>query len=329
MFKKLLASTAVVALMAGGALAQGTPTEPLQDTQTQERMQAPQTEGQSLEGNLETNLETQAFEAPEAQLGETSLRATDLLASELIGETVYTSTADDAEAVATIDDVVMHENGMIRGVVLTAGGFFGIGGSNYFVPMDHIEVTQNPEGGFWLITDLQPDALDNIETFAKERPGDDAGWQDLSQDSGQGQLQTSDSQAYTPERPAGAESAETPMQAQPAQPDASAQADAVLADDLIGSDIVGVDDESIGSVSDLVLDHEGKFEAMIVDVGGFLGIGSKSVAVAYDEMNIRQDEQGNLVVYTQLTRERLEQAAEFDEEIYRQSPDVIVVDPNL
>ena len=28
MFKKLLASTAIVALMAGGALAQGTPTEP-------------------------------------------------------------------------------------------------------------------------------------------------------------------------------------------------------------------------------------------------------------------------------------------------------------
>ena len=288
----------------------------------------------------QTGAETDAYGAADAQLGETTLRPTDLLASDLTGQTVYTSTAEDAESVATVDDIVIHSDGSIRGVVLTSGGFFGIGGSNYFVPIDHIVVAVNPQGGFWLVTDLQPEHIDNMQAFSMDRPEDTANWQGMARrdDRMGGTAAYQDRPAAG--APAGTQAQQGQLQQQPAdpsvtaqgqptQPDASAQADAVLADDLIGSDIVGMEDETIGSVSDLVLDHEGKFEAMIVDVGGFLGIGTKSVAVAYDEMNIRQDEQGNLVVYTQLTRERLEQAAEFDEEIYRQSPDVIMVDPNL
>jgi hypothetical protein len=46
-----------------------------------------------------------------------------------------------------------------------------------------------------------------------------------------------------------------------------------------GTDVVGPDSAQIGSVNDLLFDRNGKILAFIVGVGGFLGIGEKSVAI--------------------------------------------------
>jgi sporulation protein YlmC with PRC-barrel domain len=46
-----------------------------------------------------------------------------------------------------------------------------------------------------------------------------------------------------------------------------------------GTDVVGSDDKKIGDVSDILFDKDKKILAYIVGVGGFLGIGSKDVAV--------------------------------------------------
>jgi sporulation protein YlmC with PRC-barrel domain len=49
--------------------------------------------------------------------------------------------------------------------------------------------------------------------------------------------------------------------------------------DIQGKDVYGIEGEKIGSVSDVLIGHSGGVNAVVVDVGGFLGIGSKSVAV--------------------------------------------------
>src|SRR5215470_16566228 len=46
-----------------------------------------------------------------------------------------------------------------------------------------------------------------------------------------------------------------------------------------GSDVIGPDNASIGSVSDLLFDRTGKIIGVVVGVGGFLGIGAKNVAI--------------------------------------------------
>lgn len=46
-----------------------------------------------------------------------------------------------------------------------------------------------------------------------------------------------------------------------------------------GTDVLGPDNAHIGDVNDLLFDKNGKIIAMIVGVGGFLGIGEKSVAI--------------------------------------------------
>ncbi len=46
-----------------------------------------------------------------------------------------------------------------------------------------------------------------------------------------------------------------------------------------GSNVIGPDNEQVGSVSDMLFDKNGKILGLIVGVGGFLGIGEKSVAI--------------------------------------------------
>jgi sporulation protein YlmC with PRC-barrel domain len=44
-------------------------------------------------------------------------------------------------------------------------------------------------------------------------------------------------------------------------------------------------DTKVGEISDVLLDRDGKVTAMIVSVGGFLGVGQKDVAVPFDAVH--------------------------------------------
>ncbi len=60
----------------------------------------------------------------------------------------------------------------------------------------------------------------------------------------------------------------------------SQRQDQFLASKFKGTDVIGSDDKKIGDVSDILFDKDGKIEAYVVGVGGFLGIGAKDVALA-------------------------------------------------
>jgi sporulation protein YlmC with PRC-barrel domain len=49
-------------------------------------------------------------------------------------------------------------------------------------------------------------------------------------------------------------------------------------------------DNKLGEIKDMLLDREGRVQAVIVSVGGFLGIGEKDVAVPFDAVNTAQRE---------------------------------------
>ncbi len=65
--------------------------------------------------------------------------------------------------------------------------------------------------------------------------------------------------------------------------------DALTAEDLEGQPVYGTDGDRIGEIGQLVLNDEGKIDQVIFDVGGFLGLGEKPVAVAFYEVKIMED----------------------------------------
>ena len=55
---------------------------------------------------------------------------------------------------------------------------------------------------------------------------------------------------------------------------------------LIGASIYGPDDKSIGDVNDVLIANDGKVNAVVIGVGGFLGVGEKNVAVPFEKLSV-------------------------------------------
>ena len=86
----------------------------------------------------------------------------------------------------------------------------------------------------------------------------------------------------------------------------------VMASSLIGSTVYSSANENIGDINDVVLAKDGKVLAVIIGVGGFLGLGEKDVAVPMDRLQFVKDESNNMKFTISASKEELEQAAAFD-----------------
>lgn len=74
-------------------------------------------------------------------------------------------------------------------------------------------------------------------------------------------------------------------------------------ENLIGATIYGANDEKVGTISHL---HQGAASPkVVIDVGGFLGIGSKPVLVNLEELNMMRDENGTIHGATGWTKDQL------------------------
>jgi len=84
------------------------------------------------------------------------------------------------------------------------------------------------------------------------------------------------------------------------------QSDQIRASKMIGSAVYDVQNRKIGKVRDLVLDRSGQIAAMVVDVGTFLGMGGKNVAVKLGD--VKTD---NNRLTLDVTKEQLQQIANY------------------
>ena len=85
----------------------------------------------------------------------------------------------------------------------------------------------------------------------------------------------------------------------------------VSAKELLSENVVNAANESIGDINDVLIGHDGRVAAVIVGVGGFLGMGEKDVALPYDQLTFSKDGNNNLIVGTSATKESLETAPEY------------------
>ncbi|MCZ4432810.1 PRC-barrel domain-containing protein [Agrobacterium sp. SOY23] len=86
----------------------------------------------------------------------------------------------------------------------------------------------------------------------------------------------------------------------------------VSANDYIGKAVYTAADESIGNVTNLIMEEDGGLVAAVIGVGGFLGIGAKDVAVPMDKVTMTRNAQdGTIRLTTTETAETLKGAPEF------------------
>ncbi|WP_426528259.1 PRC-barrel domain-containing protein [Bradyrhizobium sp. McL0615] len=58
---------------------------------------------------------------------------------------------------------------------------------------------------------------------------------------------------------------------------------------LVGLNVYNDSNESLGSINDLLTDKSGNIKAVVIGVGGFLGVGEHLVSVAFDKVKFVDD----------------------------------------
>ena len=77
-----------------------------------------------------------------------------------------------------------------------------------------------------------------------------------------------------------------------------------------GANVYGPDDANIGTVSHM--HGMGESSRVVVDVGGFLGIGAKPVAIDVSQLNFMRDESGTVHATTMMSKEALKSLPEHE-----------------
>ncbi|WP_454018136.1 PRC-barrel domain-containing protein [Azospirillum sp. Marseille-Q6669] len=82
------------------------------------------------------------------------------------------------------------------------------------------------------------------------------------------------------------------------------------AENMMGKNVYGTDNEKVGEVEDIILDSNGQARQLVISSGGFLGIGEKQIAV--DIGNANWDAQQERVQLSGMTRDQVKEMPEFE-----------------
>ena len=83
-----------------------------------------------------------------------------------------------------------------------------------------------------------------------------------------------------------------------------------LASNLIGENVLNSKKEVIGDINDLVLSEKFNTGAVVIGVGGFLGMGEKDVAVPLSSLHVTRGKDG-VIIMTNLVKKSLESAPNY------------------
>jgi sporulation protein YlmC with PRC-barrel domain len=295
MFRTLMTTTAIVALLTAGAMAQDA-APAASDT--------PATTTEAPAAPLDTSILASGY----------SVTDKDNLATEIIGKQVYSSTATDAEHIGDVNNLVVGERGEVAAVVIGVGGFLGIGEKNVAVNYSELQWVTAEDGTKRFVLNTTKEALETAPNFETTEtaaaPAADAG-----------AMAPADQPADTM---APADQSAAPAATTAAGPiDRATLTDAPLtAEELIGTNAYGPGDEHLGAIGDVILGADGKaVDAVIIDFGGFLGIGTKPVAVAVENLRFATNTNGDKFLFLNVTRDQLDKAVAYNKDTWEAERD--------
>jgi hypothetical protein len=212
----------------------------------------------------------------------------DLFASELMGHDVHarrmsadgsaagtgamaTVTRADLDAmdnIGQINEIVLSHDGQVRAIVIGVGGFLGMGERDVAVTMDQVTFASDPDDRTQMrvIVNVAAEMLEGSPAY--------------------------DRSAMNADRSADRTVAATTGSTAPARPTMTrdgydlVDATRVTSDMLVGATVYDPSDTSVGTVKELVLNADGAITNVIIDFGGFLGMGSHQVSVRFDDLTI-------------------------------------------
>ena len=227
-----------------------------------------------------------------------------LYTSDLVGARLYVSESGDGmleervdwDDVGEIHDIVVSHDGSAQHVLTDIGGFLGIGEKRVAVSMDALEIVSDGEDptDYFVVMRGSRDVLESAPEYEYDvtmaHMDDDKTLTQASPMERREMLVAPDIKRDGYEM---------------------AKLDSLTTEEVTGTRVYDSRDEWIGEVNSLILDDSGKITEAVIDVGGFLGIGEKQVALTMKELNIQRGN-GDLRIYVDATQEALEKMPEWN-----------------
>ena len=209
-------------------------------------------------------------------------------ARKLIGRNI--KNAQD-ETIGEIKSIYLSADGKVDSVIASVGGFLGIGDREVRIKWSDLHISDNGEK---VMVNMTKDQLKGQPAY---RYANESWRGQVFNDTGPYRDTRADN------RPAGDRMASTGNAATTSTGDFNAQGE-MSGEALIGATVRNQANESVGKVEDVYVDNAGAIKTVVVSVGGFLGMGTKDVAVKWSDLKFNRDGR-SLVIMTNWTKDSL------------------------
>ena len=238
--------------------------------------------------------------------------------SAMSGEAIAAANTDWEDA-GEISDVIISLNGDTEAVLVDFGGFLGIGEKTVAVSMANLVMvpdTNSPDDYFIVFTGSKA-ALESAPIFDEAMVFEATTTEAVTTTETAPAATDTMAATTTETAPAATDTmaATTTTEGTVAtDPAATAPMTEGMVDystmteaDLIGKRVYGPNNEDVGEISAVTLAEDGKIAAAVVDVGGFIGIGEKPVALGAEMLKLVPDAEGDDQIFrVSMTQEQLE-----------------------
>lgn len=261
-------------------------------------------------------------------------------ASELMGARLYISEdgveegameiSDEWDDVGEIRDIVIDPNGDVVAVTADIGGFLGLGEKTVAVRMDDLRFISDGDSGdeYFVVLKSTEEALDAAPEFewnqtkgtetasatvdmnaeTEDEDGDAMAAAEVKAED-----ETKDNMATAAMLPSNNRDYRFEAPEVSVEGYSTADRNELTTEQLTGAPLYDANNEWIGEVHAVIIDDAGKLGDAILDVGGFLGIGEKQVAVNFEELTLKTDADGSdLRVYIDASKQQLEDLPDHD-----------------
>lgn len=215
---------------------------------------------------------------------------------------------ENMENIGQITEIVLSSDGQVRGLVIGVGGFLGMGEQDVAVSMDQImfSTDADDQSRMYIVVNSGVDSMLDAPAYDRtwmrgegmhgnQMQGERARGDRMQSDRAQGTAQSGQERAA--------------FAAPDMQRDGYNRVELteISTEMLMGKSVYDVNDRDVGSITDMLLDDQGAISNIIIDFGGFLGIGSSQAAIGYNELTILTTEGNRDVrIYVDATREQIE-----------------------
>lgn len=232
-------------------------------------------------------------------------------ASDLMGARVYTGDPDgmvgEWEDIGEIEDLLVTMSGDVPSAIVGVGGFLGMGEKDVTLPLDRIKVVTDEDGDRFFVVEASQDELKNAEAYVpmdEKREMVEEAEEEKAEVAEEAEEVNDDVTRKTAMAPVIDRDGYTQVE----------DREALNTEDLTGARVYDINDEDIGEINELLVTDSGKLGDAIIDVGGFLGMGEKQVALPFDSLQLMREDGGDDVrVYVDQSQASLEAMPEYED----------------